>query len=174
MSLSRLLILLYVIVFINSSCRQKASVEGVWKPFKVKIWDSYRDHFALIDLYSKSFTYSDSVMQKREMRPVHEIDSIMDNMLTCYLSLNKQGHFEMNDHAFFTQVISDSAWQGLKTGTWVKTNSLLELTQESSLKKCFKIIDQSEETLTLGELYQCSDRPITEIFLRRQNTSANM
>jgi hypothetical protein len=159
--------MLFVIAFVSPACRKQVSIEGLWKPYKVKMWDNYFADFLLIDLDAQSLRFSDSATHVEVNSSPNYVDSILGNMSNAYLLLDRQHNFEMNDYAFFTQMISDSAWQGRKNGVWTDTESLLSLNQGDSLIKCFKIMSRSEKNLTIGELYRCNGRPITEIFLRR-------
>jgi hypothetical protein len=165
--------ILTITLFLLCSCHNKTEIVGHWKPIKVKIWDSHRRSLE-IDGRTKYFPYDhDNPVFRSELATKQYQDSILQllqiSYLISYLIIKSDSTFQFEDHGFFNQAITDSAWHGKKTGTWSLDlkKSIITLRQSMQLSKNYKIRYNSIQSITLGELYPGNSNPITETTLTR-------
>src|SRR5262245_17244380 len=93
------------------SCQNEKDFVGSWKPFEVKIWYNYHHDSLLIDLPSKKFYFNQHDKETLALMTPSYKDSLLEMLSTSYLILQDNGNFEMeDDHAFFTQALSDIDW----------------------------------------------------------------
>ena len=149
-------------------CRNERDFRGSWKPFQVTIWDSYHSDSFVINVNNGQFYYRENKERVALMTPVYK-DSLFRMLAKSRLTLNRDNTFIMEDYGFFVQALSDTAWHKGRTGRWsFDTNdSTFTLFQLNGLKKCYKMLAFENETMTIGELYECEGRSITDIVLKK-------
>ncbi len=156
-----------LLILVFCSCRNEKNFIGSWKPFEVKIWNNYRYDSLLINLHSKQFYFDHEDKEALDLFTPSYKDSLLKMLSASYLTLEDNGRFVMEDHAFFTQALDDTAWHNVVEGRWHIDDSLLTLSQLNGLTKCYIVLTFEAKTLIIGELFECKGRPITEISLKR-------
>lgn len=150
------------------SCRQQSTFVAEWKPTEVTIWNNYGYPF-YINLNNKTISYDPRNLETRDLLTNDYKKNLFDLLSNSHLSLNSDSSFELEDHGFFTQTLSDTAWQGRKRGIWrvEENNSLLILIQSTGISKKYSILHFKKSRMKLGELYPGMSKPITGILLTR-------
>src|SRR5688500_1464929 len=159
-----IVLFIFIIIVCFASCKNKQIVDGNWGITKLKIWNNYKNQHLFINntISNVSFSESNSVEVAKFTNGYK--DSLLQISKNCYLHLNLNGTFKLNDHGFLSQTLSDTDWQGNIVGIWNvdKEKFTLNLIQSNSKKKSYKIIELTEKQLVIGELYQDEPTPITE------------